>query len=87
MAPRPSPDLLSLSINTNMLRNDSGAIGINVYEAVVALEASSDVQRDRIFPLVGTGIVSTLPSFPTLLDATPSEKKDPYRLLGLKPVP
>ena len=65
MAPRPSPDLLSLSINTNMLKNDSGAIGISVYGAVVAFEVSSDVQRDRFFTLVGAGIVSTLHSSPT----------------------
>jgi hypothetical protein len=75
MAPRPSPDLSSLSVNTNMLKNDGGAIGMNVYGAVVAFEVSSDLRRDRIFPFVGTGIVSMLPGSPTLLDATPSEKK------------
>jgi hypothetical protein len=81
MAPLPSPDLSSLSINTNMLKNDGGAIGMNVYGAVVAFEESSDLRRDRIFPFVGTGIVSTLPSSPTLLDATPS-KKDPRPIAG-----
>ncbi len=65
-----------------MLKHDSCAIGINVCGEVVAFEVSSDVRRDRIFPLVGTGIVSTLPNSPTLLDATPSEKKDPRPIAG-----
>ena len=65
-----------------MLKNDCGANGMNVYGAVVAFEVSSDVRRDRIFSFVGTGIVSTLPSSPTLLDATPSEKKDPQPITG-----
>ena len=51
-------------------------------ERFVAFAVSSDVRRDRIFPFVGTGIVSTLPSSPTLLDATPSEKKDPRPIAG-----
>jgi hypothetical protein len=45
-------------------------------------QVSSDLRRDQIFPFVGTGIVSTLPSSPTLLDATPSEKKDPRPIAG-----
>jgi hypothetical protein len=44
MALQPSPDLSSTSINTNMLKNDGGAIGMNVYGAVVAFEVSSDVK-------------------------------------------
>jgi hypothetical protein len=67
-----------------MLKNDCGANGMNVYGAVVAFEVSSDVRRDRIFSFVGTGIVSTLPSSPTLLDATPSEKKDPRPIAGIQ---
>jgi hypothetical protein len=46
MAPRPSPDLSSLSTNTTMLKNDGGTIGMNVYGAVVAFEVSSNVRRD-----------------------------------------
>ena len=82
MAPRPSPDLSSLSIDTNMLKNDSGATGISAYGAVFAFEVSTDVRRDRFFPVVAAGIISTLPSSPTLLDATPSEKKDPRPIAG-----
>ncbi len=65
-----------------MLKNDGGTIGMNVYGAVVAFEVSSNVRRDWIFPFVGTGIVSALPCSPTLLDATPSERKDPQLLAG-----
>jgi hypothetical protein len=82
MAPRPSPDLSSLSIDTNMLKNDSGATGISAYGAVFAFEVSTDVRRDRFFPVVAAGIISTLPSSPTLIDATPSEKKDPRPIAG-----
>ena len=65
-----------------MLENDCGAIGINAYGAVAAFEVSSDVRRYRIFPLVGTGIVSTPPNSPILLDFTPSKTKDPRPIAG-----
>jgi hypothetical protein len=83
MAPTPSPDLLSSSDITNILKNDSGAIGINAHRAVEVFEVSSDaVRRYRIFPLVGTGIVSTPPNSPILLDFTPSKTKDPRPIAG-----
>ena len=65
-----------------MFKNDSGAIGINAHRAVEVFEVSSDVRRYRIFPLVGTGTVSTLPNSPILLDFTPSETKDPRPIAG-----
>ena len=78
MAPQPSPDLSSTSINTVMLENDCGAIGIDVHGAVAAFEVSSDVRSDRCFPQVETSIVSTLSSPRILLYTTPSsETKDP----------
>jgi hypothetical protein len=78
MAPQPSPDLSSTSINTVMLENDCGGIGINVHRAVAAFEVSSDVQSDRCFSHVETSIVSTLSSPQILLHTTPSsETKDP----------
>ena len=83
MALQPSPDLSSTSINTKMLENDCGAIGIDAYGAVAAFEVSSDVRRDRFFPHVETGIVSTLSSPRILLDSTPSETKDLRPIAGI----
>jgi len=83
MALQPSPDLSSTSINTNMLENDCGAIGINAYGAVAACEVSSGVRRDRCFPHVETGIVSTLSIPRILLDSTPSVTKDLRPIAGI----
>jgi hypothetical protein len=42
-----------------------------------ALEAQTDSQRDRIFPIVGFGIVSTMRCRIALMTKTLSEMKDP----------
>ncbi len=60
MAPPPPIDLLSSSIMNNVPGNDGFMQEKQGSTAETAFEVKADLRRDRFFPTVGFGIVSTM---------------------------